>query len=74
MSLHNSLKINKWKTKRSVRKRWERLAKLKRTLKFLEEMSIYGMPKEKILHLKLKIKEKKEVVTEGQKNENLFSD
>lgn len=73
MSIHNSLKVNKWKTKRSVRKRWERLAKLKRTLKWIEGMSVFGMPKEKILRLKLKLKEKKKELTEAEKQTQLYS-
>ena len=74
MSQHKSLKTNKWKTKRSVNKRWERLAKLNRTLKWVEGMSVYGLPKEKILRIKLKIKEKKETLTEAQKMENLYQE
>ena len=73
MSQHKSLKVNKWKTKRSVNKRWERLAKLNRTLKWVEGMSVYGLPKEKILRIKLKIKEKKETLTEAQKQAELYS-
>lgn len=60
MSIHKSLKVDKFKTTRNVRKRYERLQKLIRTEKFIEGLSIYGLPKEKILKLKIKIKEKKE--------------
>jgi len=61
MSIHRSLKTNKFKPKRSVRKRWERLQKLQKNLKWLEKnYSVYGIPKEKIVRLKLKIKQKKE--------------
>lgn len=65
MSQHNSLKSNKWIEKRSVRTRRERIEKLKRNLKWVEGMSVYGLPKEIIRRLKLKIKKeevKKEIV------------
>ena len=67
MSIHPSLKVNKYKEKRNVRSRRERVEKLIRNFNWLEKnKSVYGLPKEKIVHLKLKIKtekiEKKEVV------------
>lgn len=66
MSIHPSLKRNKWQQQRSVRKRYERIAKLERNLKWLEKnQSVYGLPKEKVIRLKLKIKkEKKEIKIE----------
>lgn len=65
MSIHKSLKADRFPVKRSVRTRRERLEKLKRTEKWVEGMSIYGLPKEKILQIKLKIKkEKKELTNE----------
>ena len=66
MSKHPSLKRNKFKEVRSVRTRRERLLKLQRNLKWLEKnRSAYGLPKEKIIRLKLKIakeEKKKEIV------------
>ena len=59
MSQHKSLKTERFKQKRNVEKRWERIAKLKRNEKWVESMSVYGLPKDKILRLKLKIKEEK---------------
>jgi len=59
MSMHSSLRIKKFRQNRSVRKRWERIAKLKRTEKFVEGMSVYGLPKEKILKIRKKIKDEK---------------
>jgi len=61
MSQHPSLKRDKWKSMRSVRKRWERVQKLERNLKWLEQnQSVYGLPKEKIFRLKKLIKKEKE--------------
>ena len=63
MSIHKSLKVNQYRIKKSVHKRYERLAKLKRTEKWVEGMSIYGLPKEKIIHIQYKLKkEKKEIL------------
>lgn len=62
MSLHPSLKSNKFRGKRNVRKRYERFEKLRRNMKWVEGMSIYGMPKEKIEKIKTKIKKEKEEV------------
>ena len=56
MSIHKSLKPNK-KTYRTVRKRFERFKSLKE--KGINPTSILGLPKEKIIKLKIK-KEKKE--------------
>ncbi len=63
MSTHKSLKSNKHKPKRSVRKRYERLRSLILQEKWDKEHSIYSLPKEKIVRPKIK-KEKKEKVTE----------
>jgi len=65
MSIHKSLKSKRFPKIRTVRKRYERIEKLKRTLKWVEGMSIYGLPKEIIRRLKWKIKKeevKKEIV------------
>lgn len=58
MSMHKSLKTNKFKPARNVRKRFERIEKLKRNMKWVESQSVYGLPKEKIVKIKTKIKEK----------------
>jgi len=63
MSIHKSLKVNKFGAKRNVRKRYERLQKLVRNDKFVDKLGVFGLPKEKIKRLKIKIKEKK--VEEG---------
>lgn len=60
MSMHRSLKRDVWKEKRNVRKRYERLEKLVKSLKWAEGMSVYGLPKEKVRRIKIKIKEEKE--------------
>lgn len=58
MSQHKSLKRDKWKNKRNVRKRYERIAKLIKEAKYLK--SVYNLPKEKIVRLKIKkLKEEK---------------
>lgn len=63
MSMHRSLKSNKYKSKRNVRKRWERLQKLERNQNWLEKNgSIYGLPAEKINRVKIKIEKEKEEV------------
>ena len=55
MSLHKSLKTYKHKAKRSVRKRHERLRSLMLKDKWdKEHNSIYALPKEKIIRLKIK--------------------
>ena len=64
MSLHKSLRCDKFKNKkRSVRKRAERLRSLMLQEKWEQGQSIYGLPKEKVIRMKLVKKEKKEVVT-----------
>ena len=60
MSMHKSLKRDKYGKKRNVRKRYERLRKLVRTGKFIDGLSIFGLPKEKIRRLKIKVEKKKE--------------
>jgi len=62
MSAHPSLRSRQFKLKRNVRKRFERYAKLARNEQFVEGLSLFGLPKEKIVHIKLKIKEKKKEV------------
>lgn len=67
MSTHKSLKSDRFPKLRTVRKRYERIAKLQRNLKWLEKnQSVYHLPKEKIIRLKYKIKkeieEKKSLV------------
>ena len=60
MSIHKSLKSNKYKDKRSVHKRYERIRSLILKKKWDKEHdSVYGLPKEKIIRYKIK-KEKKE--------------
>lgn len=65
MSLHKSLKTDLWKRKRNVRKRQERIRDLINNYKWKKGMSVYGLPKEKIVRLRLKpkkeIEEKKEI-------------
>ena len=67
MSLNKTLKIEKWAKKRTVRKKVERFKTLVNT--YLknggltpEEVRIYGLPKEKVVRLKVK-KEKKKIET-----------
>ena len=59
MSIHKSLKSKRFEVVRTVRKRWERIEKLNRTKKWIDGMSVYGLPKEKIVQIKLKIEEEK---------------
>ena len=59
MSIHKSLKSESYKSKRTVRKRWERIRSLKLQKKFDSGQSVYGLPKEKIIKYKIK-KEKKD--------------
>jgi len=62
MSMHKSLKSARFPKIRSVRKRYERIAKLQRNLQWLEKnQSVYGLPKEKIIRLIFKIKKEKEI-------------
>lgn len=60
MSQHKSLKRNKYQEFRTVHTRRERVEKLMRNLKWLKGMSVFGLPKEIIRRLKLKIKDEKE--------------
>lgn len=65
MSMHRSLKRNVFAGQRNVRKRYERFAKLCRNIEYMEKLvSVYGLPKEKVIKLKLKIKEKKQEATD----------
>lgn len=58
MSMHKSLKRDRYGAKRNVRKRYERLQKLIKEAKYLK--SIYNLPKEKVVRLKIKkLKEEK---------------
>ena len=62
MSMHHSLKIYPFKrTKRSVRKRYERMRSLMLQKKWdKEQNSIFALPKEKLMKKRLKkIKEEK---------------
>jgi len=65
MSIHPSLGEAKGNTHRSVPKRAERLQKLKEDGKWTEEDSTFGLPKQKIVRMKLK-KEKAAVAKEGE--------
>lgn len=56
MSIYKSLKTNKFRQERRVRKRYERIQKLIRTQKWVEGMSPYGLPKEKIQSIKDKLR------------------
>lgn len=66
MSIHKSLKSKRFEVVRTVRKRWERIEKLNRTKKWVDGMSVYGLPKEKIVQIKLKIE--KEKLSEEEKS------
>ncbi len=66
MSIHPSLKSKKFAKTRNVRKKWERIKKLSRNAEWLSQHgTIYGLPKEKIKHIKLKIKDEKKQVEDG---------
>ncbi|RKY34790.1 MAG: small basic protein [Candidatus Omnitrophota bacterium] len=54
MSLHPSLVPAKGKTHRSVKKRFERIQKLKKDGKWDENLSAFGLPKDKVIKIKLK--------------------
>jgi len=54
MSIHPSLTAAKGKKQRSVLKRYERIEKLKKDGKWKEERSPFGLPKSKVIKLKLK--------------------
>jgi small basic protein (TIGR04137 family) len=61
MSIHRSLKGNKWKEKRNVRTRRERIQTLIKEARYLKKIrSAYSLPKEKIVRLKIKKLKKKE--------------
>lgn len=62
MSMHKSLKRDKWAEKRNVRKRFERLEKLVKSLKWAKGASVFGLPREKVERIKIKIKEEKDKV------------
>jgi small basic protein (TIGR04137 family) len=66
MSIHPTLAISKKSRHRSVLKRFERIKALKDKDKWKEEDSIFGLPKLKIIRIKIK-KEKAaaEVAAEG---------
>ncbi len=57
MSIHSSFKKNK-NEHRTVKKRWERLKALREKGKTV--LSIFGLPKEKIIRYKLKKEPKEE--------------
>ena len=59
MSMDKSLKRDKFSGVRNVRKRYERLQKLIRTGKFIDGLSVFGLPKEKIRRLKIKVEKEK---------------
>jgi len=65
MSIHPSLSKEKGNTHRSVPKRSERLQKLKEEGLWTEKDSTFGLPKQKIVRMKLK-KEKAAVAKEGE--------
>lgn len=65
MSLHKSLKVDKFKNrKRSVRKREERVKYLMDKSGKTLPPSIFGLPKEKIIRMKAIKKEKKKPETD----------
>ena len=63
MSIHSSLKGHKNKSIRSVRKRYERLKALLEKEK--DVLSVFALPKEKIIRLKIKKEKKEETSSEG---------
>ncbi|MCP4649949.1 MAG: small basic protein [PVC group bacterium] len=54
MSIHPSLTASKGKGHRSVLKRFERVEKLKKAGKWTDDTSSFGLPKVKIIKMKLK--------------------
>ena len=62
MSIHPSLTATKGKTHRSVLKRFERVEKLKKDGNWSDDSSAFGLPKVKII--KMKLKKSKAVATE----------
>ena len=63
MSIHPSLKSSKDKKIRSVRKRYERLKSLLEKGK--DVLSVFTLPKEKMVRLKIKKEKKEETSSEG---------
>jgi len=67
MSLHPSLKTSSsGKKHRSVLKRYERLAALKEKGRLKDDDSVFGMPKLKIVKVKIKKEIKEEKPKEGE--------
>ena len=67
MSLHPSLKTSKaGKKHRSVLKRYERLTALKEKGILKDDDSVFGMPKLKIIRIKVKKEVKEEKPKEGE--------
>ncbi|MCK4994236.1 MAG: small basic protein [Candidatus Omnitrophica bacterium] len=54
MSIHPSLTASKGKKQRSVLKRYERIEKLKKESKWKDDTSSFGLPKVKVIKMKLK--------------------
>ncbi|MFH1093373.1 MAG: small basic protein [Candidatus Omnitrophota bacterium] len=67
MSIHPSLTATKGKKQRSVLKRYERIEKLKKEGKWKEDTSSFGLPKVKIIKMKLKKVKSAEAKTEEVK-------
>ena len=62
MSIHPSLKVSlKDQQQRSVLKRMERIKLMKEKGEWLDERSVFGLPKVKTVRLKMKIKKEKAV-------------
>jgi len=65
MSIHKSLRVERYREIRSVRTRRERVEKLMRNLDWVKKNhSVFGLPKEIIVKLKFNIKKLKEKVVE----------
>ncbi|MFH1459603.1 MAG: small basic protein [Candidatus Omnitrophota bacterium] len=64
MSIHPSLTAAKGKKQRSVLKRYERIQKLQKEGKWKDESSSFGLPKAKVIKLKLKKVKAAETKTE----------
>lgn len=70
MSMHKSLKYNKFKhKKRTVRKRYERFRSLKLQNKWDKEHSIFRLPKEKRIFKRKKSEEQKQKELEKQESQ-----
>ena len=67
MSIHPSLTAAKGKKQRSVLKRYERIEKLKKESKWKDDTSSFGLPKVKVIKMKLKKVKAVEVKTEEGK-------